>query len=133
VIRGFKRFVSHLPKDGILVVNKEDRNARKITNNKKQKIFFFSIKQPEAKKLKKILKIPGEQNVYDALAALQVARILKIPDKISFQSLSEYQGSWRRFDERDLKIKNKKIRIINDYGHHPTEIKATIIGYERKI
>ncbi len=132
VIIGFKKFVGRLPKDGILVANKDDKNTKQIIKNKKQKTFFFSIKEPEAKKLKKNLRIPGEQNVYDALAALQIARALKIPDRISFKALSEYRGSWRRFDEHDLKIGKRKVIIINDYGHHPTEIKVTILAAKEK-
>jgi UDP-N-acetylmuramate--alanine ligase len=132
VIIGFKKFVGRLPKDGILVANKDDKNTKQIIKNKKQKTFFFSIKEPEAKKLKKNLRIPGEQNVYDALAALQIARALKIPDRISFKALSEYRGSWRRFDEHDLKIGKRKVTIINDYGHNPTEIKATILAAKEK-
>ncbi|MFH1036614.1 MAG: Mur ligase family protein, partial [Patescibacteria group bacterium] len=132
VIRGFDRFVGHLSKNGILIINKDDKNSKKIIKKKNQRTLLFSIKQPEANKLRKILKVPGEHNVYNALAALMVAQSLKIPDNVSFKALSEYTGSWRRFDEKQIRIKNRKIILISDYGHHPTEIKATIAAAKEK-
>jgi UDP-N-acetylmuramate--alanine ligase len=130
----FKKFISHLPKNGILVVNKDDKNILKIKiQNSKFKIQNYSLKQSEAKKIKEILKVPGEFNVSNALAALTIARILKIPDKISFKALSEYKGSWRRFDIKKVKINNKKLIIINDYGHHPTQIKVTLKAAREKF
>jgi len=66
------------------------------------------------------------------LAALAVARALKIPDKISFKALSEYRGSWRRFEIKKIKIGNWKLEIISDYGHHPTEIKTTLKAAREK-
>ncbi len=120
IIKTFKEYVSHLPNDGTLIANKNDKNTSKITNNKKQKTKFYSLKQPEAKKLKRILKIPGEHNVYNALAALTIARSLKILDKISFKTLSEYKGAWRRFEI----IQTKPFVLISDYGHNPTKAMA---------
>jgi UDP-N-acetylmuramate--alanine ligase len=130
-ILAYKKFISHLPKDGILVANRDDKN---ISNLKSQisklkiKIQNYSLKEKEGKKLKKILKIPGEFNVSNSLAALKVAKILKIPDKISFKVLSQFKGTWRRFDEKIARIPNTKylIRIINDYAHHPTQVKVTL-------
>ncbi len=136
ILRTFKRYIAHLPKNGWLVVNKDDKNTNsklQIPNYKFQ-IKKYSLKQPEAKKLKKILKIPGEHNVSNALATLTVARILEIPDKISFKALSEYKGSWRRFEEKICYIPNTryKIRVISDYGHHPTEIRVTLKAAREK-
>jgi UDP-N-acetylmuramate--alanine ligase len=147
LIQAFKKYVSKLFNDGILIYNKDDKNIKKIRNSKSpksealeqrkmSKIHFspeirkigYSLKQNDAKKLKKILKIPGEHNVSNGLAALAVARILNIPDKISFQALSEYKGSWRRFEI----IKTKPFILISDYAHHPTEIKATLKAAREK-
>jgi len=133
-LSAFRKFVSHLPKEGILVANKDDKNIKRITSGKKQeaRIVDYSLKQLEAKKLRKVLKVPGEHNVSNALAALKVARILKIPDKVSFKALSEYKGSWRRFEEKTIKLNAKNYKLINDYGHHPTEIKATLQAAREK-
>ncbi len=135
IIKTFKKYIGHLPKGGILVANKDDKNTRKIIGDRDSdsySFFPYGLKQKEAKKLKKILKIPGEHNVYNALAALTTARTLKIPDKISFKALSEYKGSWRRFETKQLTINNKQLTIINDYGHHPTEIRVTLKAAREK-
>ncbi len=133
VLRGFKRFISNLPKDGVLVVNRDDKNIRKILNSvPKLKTYKYSLKQPETKKLKRYLSVPGEHNISNALAALTVARILKITDDISFKALSEYKGSWRRFDERAIKIWDKNLKLISDYGHHPTEVRVTLKATREK-
>jgi len=140
VLKAFGKFVSHLPKNGVLIVNKEDKNTRKLLNKfpsirKKFTIKKYSLNQKEAKKLKKILEIPGEHNIYNALAALSVARILKIPDKVSFKALSKYKGAWRRFDVRRGSIlgSKAKVTIVNDYAHHPTEIKAALSSVKGKF
>jgi UDP-N-acetylmuramate--alanine ligase len=125
ILKAFKKFISHLPKDGILIANKDDKNTQKIIKNCGVRVSVYSLGQGEAKKLRKILKIPGEHNVANALAALAVARALKIPDKISFKVLSEYRGSWRRF-EITKTLHPKPYTLISDYAHHPTQIKATL-------
>jgi len=142
IIQTFKKFIAHLPEDGILIVNKDNKNIKKLLDASSPKtvknVIYFSLKQKEAEKLKKILKIPGEHNVSNALAALKVARSLKIPDKVSFKALSEYRGAWRRFETIDTNLrrsegKSEQITIISDYAHHPTEIKATIAGAKEKF
>ncbi len=83
--------------------------------------------------IKKILKVPGEHNLNNALVARAVAEELSINEDDILSGLSEYSGSWRRFEERELKINGlKKIKIINDYAHHPTEIKTTISAAREK-
>ena len=135
ILKTYKEYVGHLPKNGVLVANEDDENIKRITNyelgikNKK----YYSLKCKEARKLKKILKVPGEYNVSNALAALAVARVLKIPDKISFKALSEYKGSWRRFEIKQSTINNKQLTIISDYAHHPTEIKVTLEAAREKF
>ena len=79
------------------------------------------------------MKVPGEHNIYNALASLAAARILKIPDKISFQALSKYTGCWRRFEIKRTLINNHLSFIISDYAHHPTEIKATLKAAREKF
>lgn len=69
------------------------------------------------------LKIPGQQNVVNALAAIAVADQLGLPfDKIG-DALGGFAGASRRFDR---KIEVDGILVVDDYAHHPTEIMATI-------
>jgi len=131
VIAEFKKFILKLPADGFLVANKDDKHLVKISKGKFTSI-YYSIRQKDAAKVKKILKIPGQHNVSNALAALSVARILNIKDGIIFKSLSLYKGSWRRFEIKEGKVGTKKIIVVSDYGHHPNEILATLISSREK-
>ena len=143
VIRGFKRFANHLPNNGVLILNKEDKNSRVIARSSQAtKQSSFSIKQTEATKIKKILKVPGKHNIYNALATLVVTRELGIDDKITFKALSEFKGTWRRFETKSGFIENppshkatagrRKITVISDYAHHPTEVIATLNAAREK-
>ncbi|MCK9445328.1 UDP-N-acetylmuramate--L-alanine ligase [bacterium] len=121
--KAFNEFVSHLDKDGILVKQKE---TEAICD---KKVIEFSLtEEKEVKKLKEIIKIPGDHNILDALAALKVARTLNIPDEVTFSVLSKYMGSWRRFEITEY----PDFTLIDDYGHHPTEILATLKGAREK-
>ena len=134
ILKTFKKFVEHVPKNGFLIVNRDDKNLKEFIKifKKRTNVLSYSLKQKEAKILKKILKIPGDFNVSNALAALTLARLLKIPDILSFKALSEYKGAWRRFQEEKVEIFGKKIILINDYAHHPTEIKVTLKAIREK-
>ncbi|MBI1984630.1 MAG: UDP-N-acetylmuramate--L-alanine ligase [Candidatus Wildermuthbacteria bacterium] len=140
LLKGFQKYISHLPQNGVLVANKDDKNIRKLLSSKNNhfptavgnRIYWFSLKQKEGGKLRKTLKIPGEHNVANALAALTVARVLKIPDRVSLKALSEYKGSWRRFEIFNVKCQKSKVKIVSDYGHHPTEIRVTVKAAREK-
>ena len=128
VISEFKKFILKLPQDGFLVANKDDKFMPKF-KKPDFSIQYYSVKQPEAKRLKKILKIPGQHNISNALAVFAVARILNIKDSITFKSLSEYRGSWRRFEI----IKTKPYALVSDYGHHPNEVSVTLKSAREKF
>ncbi len=124
ILKTYQEYISHLDKKGLLIFNKDDRNILKLKKN--SEIKEYSLKQKEADKLRKLLKIPGEHNIYNALACLETARSLDIPDEVSFKALSEYKGVWRRFEVKKAELNAKKITLISDYGHHPTEVEATL-------
>ena len=128
----FKRFIAHLPEKGILIANKDDKNIKKILKKSPYKIIYYSLKDKEAKKLKKILKVPGDFNILNALAALKTAQVLKVPNKTSFKSLSQYKGSWRRFDVTEV-LHLKPYTLIDDYGHHPTQVSVTLKAAREKF
>ncbi len=136
VKKAFLKFAAKLSADGFLVLNADDQYKPEITTPK-FKVVDYSLKHPEAKRIKNILKIPGAHNVSNALAALSVARILVIPDSVTFKALSEFSGTWRRFEVNDGRANGKKITVISDYGHHPNEIAATLKAarekYKKKI
>ncbi|MDO8633448.1 MAG: Mur ligase family protein, partial [Candidatus Wildermuthbacteria bacterium] len=132
IVEAFKKYVAHLPEDGWLVANKDDENVSEIRSiADSSQTMLFSLKQREAEEMQKLMKIPGQHNVSNALAALSVARILKVPDVISMKALGEYKGSWRRFEIFNLK-KPKPYTLVSDYGHHPTEVKVTVEAAKQK-
>ncbi len=153
ILKTYKEYILHLPKNGVLIYNNDDKNIRKL-NPKSQirwtrsglpegllpkkilnsniQINNYSIKQKEAGELKKILKVPGTHNIYNALAVVETARVLGISDEITFSALSQYHGVWRRFEESELEIENCKLKIVSDYAHHPAEVQATLQAAREK-
>ena len=69
------------------------------------------------------LQVPGKHNVRNALAALAVIAALGLPLKDAAAKLSSFQGTGRRFE---VKGEKRGVIVIDDYAHHPTEIKATL-------
>ncbi len=140
IISVFGKFFSHLPKDGTLIINKDNNNLlifrksiskqllKKGDKGPRFSIRDYSLQQLEVKELRRMLRVPGKHNVSNALAALTLARTIKIPDKTSFKAISNYHGAWRRFEIHETTMDKKKITIVSDYAHHPTEIKATLQG-----
>lgn len=81
---------------------------------------FFSI---DAVSQRVNLQVPGLHNVANALAALVVTDLLELPLMDAAKALSRFHGTGRRFE---LRGEVKGITVIDDYAHHPTEIKATL-------
>ncbi|MEP4077102.1 UDP-N-acetylmuramate--L-alanine ligase [Haloferula sp.] len=69
------------------------------------------------------LGIPGRHNVLNALAAIATCDRLGADFTLVSRALNTFAGARRRFETKYL---SKKLRIVDDYGHHPTEIAATI-------
>jgi UDP-N-acetylmuramate--alanine ligase len=80
------------------------------------------------------LNVPGTHNIYNGMAAVAIGLDLDIPPDIILEALENYTGSGRRFE---LKKEINTIMIIEDYAHHPTEIKATLEaakrGWKRRV
>lgn len=80
------------------------------------------------------LNVPGKHNILNAMAATAVGLDLEISPKTILKALEEYTGTGRRFE---LKKVVNDIMIIEDYAHHPTEIKATLeaarTGWNRRL
>jgi len=69
------------------------------------------------------LGIPGRHNVLNALAAIVVADVAGVDFQLTARALNTFAGARRRFENKYL---SNKLRIIDDYGHHPTEVAATL-------
>jgi len=142
----FRKFAQLLPDDGTLVINGDIENLQEITEGLKCTIVTYGSKDsfdyypsditydaqgnpsftahiPMGKELKIKLAVPGIHNVYNALASIAVASIVNIEETHIVTALSQFGGTSRRFE---YKGKIGGVTIIDDYAHHPTEIKATL-------
>jgi UDP-N-acetylmuramate--alanine ligase len=75
-----------------------------------------------------VLNLPGRHNVLNALAALVVAQVLQVPDEAVLLALAAYAGVGRRFEQHgELPCEGVgQFTLIEDYGHHPVELAATL-------
>lgn len=69
------------------------------------------------------LNVPGRHNIYNALAAIATAWASGISQEVIKNGIASYKGTHRRFE---IKGQVEGVTVIDDYGHHPTEIKATL-------
>ena len=80
------------------------------------------------------LNMPGKHNVLNALATIAVARELDLSFGAVIGALNGFGGVQRRFQ---IRFEDPELMVVDDYGHHPTEIKATLAaarsGWERRL
>jgi UDP-N-acetylmuramate--alanine ligase len=69
------------------------------------------------------LHVPGRHNVLNATAAVAIARQLEVPAEKIAEGLNHFRGVDRRFQQRG---QARGVTVVDDYGHHPTEIRATL-------
>jgi len=131
-----------------LVLCGDDLNVRKIKSNKN--IYYYGFSENNDLVAKNLvlneegssfdvyyhgeffanfkLKLFGSHMILDSLACIMVSIIYKVPKDIIMNKLSNFEGAIRRFNQE---IINKTV-IIDDYAHHPTEIKATLESARQK-
>ncbi len=130
VEKTFQKYLSKIPKDGVIVANADDLRLKKVAQKFGEKVQWYSLKDREVPMLRKILKIPGEHNVSNALAALKLGRLLGMHEPDILRALSRFEGAWRRFELKGLV---NGAFIFSDYGHHPREIQATIAAARERF
>ena len=88
----------------------------------------FRAYREKAVPLDVTLNLPGRHNVLNALAAIAVAREVGIPDAAVVRALAEFRGVGRRFQSYgEIKLPaGGSFTLIDDYGHHPAEMAATL-------
>lgn len=146
IVNTFIQYSNNIKAGGYLVINVDDKNAKKVIENTNTKVVTFGIKEKADYTAEKIsfdsngypmfmlnirrkslypvkLSVMGFHNIYNALASIAVADILNIPIETIINSLQRFKGTHRRLE---LKGYVNGIRIIDDYAHHPTEIKASL-------
>jgi UDP-N-acetylmuramate--alanine ligase len=109
-----------------------DFQAKEIAFEGLSTVFDVIHQHQEVGRLK--IRMPGLHNVYNALATVATAFELNIPFQIIQETLRDFSGIQRRFQ---IKGEKKGILIVDDYGHHPVEIMATLKaarqGWEKRI
>ncbi len=88
----------------------------------------FNVRRPEKTELLSVtLNMPGIHNVLNATAAIAVATDEGLSDEYIVNGISGFSGVGRRFDIKgDLVVNGGAAMLVDDYGHHPTEVAATI-------
>ena len=146
----FLEFLHHLPFYGLAVMCLDDEGIREILPQVSKPVItygvheeadvravdikqngmlttFSVIRQGGYPLLQVTLNMPGWHNMLNSLAAIAVATKLEVADEAISKSLGAFKGVGRRFQvQGDLAIEGGKLTLVDDYGHHPREIAATL-------
>ncbi len=123
----YEKFLSQTKQT--IVANLADTNVAEAVKDvmKQSKVSAFDFNKIETNL---DLKIPGSHNILNAKAAFQVGLLLGINPEVITKSLNNYTGVGRRFEYLgDF----NKAKVYSDFGHHPTEIKKTMIAAREKF
>ena len=145
ILKAYRQFIRQTKKGGCVFAYGEDPRLKKILSTEKIEVVTYGTKQNndlraahialngyaasfdcffKRKKLGVLqLNVPGGHNVLNALACAAVGWKLGIDFAVIQKSLKDYQGVERRFQ---LKADIGDILVVDDYGHHPTEIISTL-------
>ena len=118
--KAFGELTKQINKGGVVVCNPADLNVTPILSGSGVGIIDYT------KYLDPLLKLtqPGMHNYMNAAAARAVGEFIGVSREVAHRALEEFSGTWRRFEYKG-KIKSGAL-VYDDYGHHPTEIKATL-------
>ena len=156
VEHSFRAFADRVPENGLIVANADDANTMHTLEGESRPILTFGLEQGDVhaanltweKGLPSFdvvyrgelftrvsLRVPGEHNVKNALAAAASAIVLGMPAKAVEEGLSAFRGAARRFEHKGS---YHGAEIYDDYAHHPGELKALLsavsgLGYRRII
>ena len=146
IIRTFKGYVDNLHADDYVILNVDDENVDTLFPIDNCKVFTFGIKNDADLRAKNIdfsedgfptydlylkgkkichveLSVLGRHNVLNSLAAIAATYVNNIPIEDAIIGLNNYKGVERRLEEKGY---YKGTKIMDDYAHHPTEIKSSI-------
>lgn len=119
----FREMINNLPSTTKIIINGNDENSLEVSSEAKAELIIW-------KKTKDLHpRVAGKFNIENATAAAHVAEQLGIDQNITKTSISEFKGTWRRMEY--LK-KVGETQFIDDYAHHPTEIRATLGAIREK-
>jgi UDP-N-acetylmuramate--alanine ligase len=146
-INTFREFLNKTKDDGCAFCCADDINLRQILNDYKKRYILFGFKEdadiyPKNIRIENLtsqfdcfyknkfieqfdLALGGMHNISNALAVIALGLELKINPLVIKKVLANYKGSKRRLE---IKFEDQRYRLIDDYAHHPTEIKATLLA-----
>jgi len=106
----------------------KDADYRIVEHSQVQGAISFSIKRPGKKSpFKASLNMPGRHNALNATAAIAIATDEGIADRAIREGIKNFSGVGRRFEvQGEFPCQDGSVMLIDDYGHHPTEVAATI-------
>ncbi len=145
LIDSFEEFINKVPFYGITSLNADDKRLMDLVPHIKKPIVTFAIENDADYKAANItmdglsstfdlihgaenlgqikINLPGKHNVLNALGAISIAHKMGVPVEMIQSSIISFENVGRRFQ---LLYKNDDIEILDDYGHHPTEISSTL-------
>jgi len=108
-------------------LSSEDADVRAVNISRNGLQTNFDVVRASGKPLNVTVNLPGTHNVLNSLAAIVVASEIGIEDAAIQRALANFQGIDRRLQHiADVKTAAGRVTIIDDYGHHPTEVAATL-------
>ena len=156
VEHSFRAFADRVPENGLIVANADDANTMHTLEGEARPILTFGLEQGDVhaanltweKGLPSFdvvyrgevfthvtLRVPGEHNVKNALAAAAAAIALAVSPEAVRDGLAAFRGAGRRFEHKGT---YHGAEVYDDYAHHPGELQALLsaartLGYERII
>jgi UDP-N-acetylmuramate--alanine ligase len=150
--QAFVDFLQRLPFYGVAVLCADDANVREIMPQVSKQIVSYGLDPSANVRAENVvaadgqmrfdcvrvngsvsrfpvtLNLPGMHNVLNALAAIAVANEVGVPDAVIAKALAEFRGVGRRFQRYgEVPLADGgQFTLVDDYGHHPAEMKATI-------
>ena len=145
----FVEFLHNLPFYGLAILCTDDPGVQEIVGRVGRSMVTYGIDSPADVRARNIrydsgktrfdvvradneplsieLKLPGRHNVQNALAAIAVAAELSVGDDAVVHALENFEGIDRRFQSLgEVDTANGRVLVVDDYGHHPTELRATL-------
>ena len=126
--RTVRALIPQFGRKTILVGETEDADIQVVSTRSEALKTNYSIKQKNFNDLDIVLLMPGKHNIINSLFAVAVARELGVDDDNIRKGLMDYKGVERRFQYQGIFVTRSGVKfgVVDDYGHHPTEIKATL-------
>lgn len=117
----FRELALLVPEEGFVIVNLSEASVVPVVAGLTASVIDYSKQFNPLRKLT----MPGLHNQMNAAAAVAAAVQVGIQTTLADKALTQFGGTWRRFE---YKGEVNGAKVYDDYGHHPTEIKATIAG-----